>query len=247
MTVCLSFLSWPGLSERPVSAGAGRAVCCGAPLPGRQVPLPVASPAGTVQGFRNGVRKELQLLLRDTIITSDPVAGDGRMSARYTITPVSVGTSVVDRSQMVWGQGYGTKMQVPVMMFYVEGNGRRVLFDTGCPNPESAAKYHYPCVRKPGEEPAQALEAIGVHPSEIDTVVASHLHWDHCYNHELFTNARFLVQRTELQFAATPFPIFANAYEAPTTGITPPYSRTVFEVRDGDVDLDDGLVVSKSG
>jgi len=161
MTVCLSFLSWPGLSERPVSAGAGRAVCCGAPLPGRQVPLPVASPAGTVQGFRNGVRKELQLLLRDTIITSDPVAGDGRMSARYTITPVSVGTSVVDRSQMVWGQGYGTKMQVPVMMFYVEGNGRRVLFDTGCPNPESAAKYHYPCVRKSGEEPAQALEAIG--------------------------------------------------------------------------------------
>ncbi len=165
------------------------------------------------------------------------------MSARYSITPVSVGTVTIDRSQMVWGQGYGTKLQAPVMMFYVEGNGQRILFDTGCCDPESAAKYHYPFVRKPEEDPTRALEAIRVHPSEIDIVVASHLHWDHCYNHELFTGARFLIQRIELQFAAAPFPIFANAYEAPTTGMTPPYSRTVFEVLDGDLDLADGLKV----
>ncbi|MFW6102928.1 MAG: N-acyl homoserine lactonase family protein [Chloroflexota bacterium] len=165
------------------------------------------------------------------------------MSRHYTITPVSVGTVTIDRSQMVWGQGYGTKLQAPVMMFYVEGSGQRILFDTGCCDPESAAKYHYPFVRKPEEDPTRALEAIGVHPSEIDTVVASHLHWDHCYNHELFTNARFLIQRIELQFAAAPFPIFANAYEAPTTDMTPPYSRTMFEVLDGDLELADGLKI----
>jgi len=165
------------------------------------------------------------------------------MSTQYTITPVSVGTLTIDRSRMLWGQGCGTKMQVPVLMFYVEGGGQRILFDTGCSDPESAARYHYPFVRTPEQDPTRALEAVGVGPSEIDIVIASHLHWDHCYNHELFTNARFLVQRTELQFAAAPFPIFVNAYEAPTGGMTPPYSETKFEVLDGDLDLADGLKV----
>jgi len=159
----------------------------------------------------------------------------------YTITPLSVGTLTIDHSQLVWGQGFGKRVEVPVLMFYVEGGGYRIMVDTGCSDPESAAKYHYPFARKPEEDPTRALQSIGVSPEEIDMVVATHLHWDHCYNQELFTNAKFYVQRTELQFAAAPFPIFANAYEAPTAGMVPPYSKTKFEVLDGDFDLADGL------
>jgi N-acyl homoserine lactone hydrolase len=161
----------------------------------------------------------------------------------YTITPISVGTITIDHSQLVWGQGFGKRVEVPVMMFYVEGGGHRIMVDTGCSDPESAAKYHYPFVRKPEEDPRRAIESIGVSPEEIDIVVATHLHWDHCYNQEMFTNAKFYVQRTELQFAAAPFPIFANAYEAPTAGMVPPYSKTKFEVLDGDLDLADGLKI----
>ena len=169
-------------------------------------------------------------------------------ATRYTITPVSVGMLTIDHASLVWGQQYGLEVQVPVMMFYVQGGGRHILVDTGCSEPESAARYHYPFVRQPEEDPARALNAAGVSPLEIDTVVATHLHWDHCYNHELFPNARFLVQRKELQFAAAPYPIFANAYEAPITGMTPAYARTKFEVLDGDLDLADGLkVVSAPG
>jgi N-acyl homoserine lactone hydrolase len=164
-------------------------------------------------------------------------------STNYTITPVSVGTLTIDKSKFIWGQGFGTKVQIPMLMFYVEGGGKRILVDTGCSDPEWAAKYHYPLIRKPEEDPTRALEAIGVNPAEIDIVVSTHLHWDHCYNHELFTNARFFIQRTELQFAAAPYPIFANAYEAPTTGMIPPYSKTKFEVLDGDFDLADGLKI----
>jgi len=161
----------------------------------------------------------------------------------YTITPVCVGMLTNDHAQLVWGQQFGTKVQIPVLMFLVQGEGRRILVDTGCSEPASAAKYHYPFTRTPEQDPKAALKAAGVAPEEIDTVVATHLHWDHCYNHELFTKARFIIQRKELQFAAAPYPIFANAYEAPTTGMTPPYSRTKFEVLDGDLDLADGLKV----
>ena len=160
---------------------------------------------------------------------------------QYTITPVSVGTLTIERPQFVWGQGWDTVVQCPVLMFYVEGGGKRIMVDTGCADPEWGSKYHKPFARKPEEEPEKALAAIGVDPADIDIVIATHLHWDHCYNHELFTNARFLVQRIELQYAAAPYPIHANVYEAPTTGMTPAYSKTKFEVLDGDHDLADGL------
>ena len=144
----------------------------------------------------------------------------------YRITPISVGTLTNDHAQLVWGQQFGTKVQIQVLMFYGEGGGRRIMVDTGCSDPEAASKYHYPFVRTPEQEPLRAIEAAGVDPGEVDTVVATHLHWDHCGNNALFPNARFLVQRKELQFAAAPLPIFANAYEAPTTGMTPAYSGT---------------------
>ena len=161
----------------------------------------------------------------------------------YTITPVKVGTLNIDKPQFVWGQGWGTEIKCPVLMFYVEGGGKRIMVDTGCADPEWGTKYHKSLVRRPEEEPARALAANGVNPAEIDIVVATHLHWDHCYNHELFTNARFLVQRRDLQYAAAPPPIFANVYEAPIAGMTPAYSKTKFEVLDGDYDLADGLKI----
>ena len=161
----------------------------------------------------------------------------------YTITPLCVGTLTSNMPQLVWGQGYGQQREVPVLMFYVEGRGKRIMVDTGCSDPVSAAKDHGILIRTPEQEPARALRNIGVDPTEIDIVIATHLHWDHCYNHEMFTNARFYVQRIELQYAAAPHPIFMNTYEAPTAGLTPPHSRTLFDVLDGDVDLLDGLKV----
>ncbi len=50
----------------------------------------------------------------------------------YTITPVSVGTLTIERPQFVWGAGWGTEVQSPVLMFYVEGGGRRRMSSEGC-------------------------------------------------------------------------------------------------------------------
>ena len=162
-------------------------------------------------------------------------------SVNYTIRPVSVGSLTIDKSHLVFGVGYGQKIESVVYMWYVEGGGRRIMVDTGCCNAELSTKYHYPLTRSAAEEPAAALASIGVDPSEIDTVVCTHLHWDHAYNHELFRNARFYVQRVELQYAAAPHPMNCKAYESTTIGMTPPYARTKFEVLDGDAELAPGL------
>jgi glyoxylase-like metal-dependent hydrolase (beta-lactamase superfamily II) len=41
-------------------------------------------------------------------------------------------------------------------------------------------------------------------PDNIDVVVNTHLHFDHCGNNKLFKNARFVVQKDELKYAYEP-------------------------------------------
>ncbi len=51
-----------------------------------------------------------------------------------------------------------------------------------------------------------ALGARGLAPSDIGTVVLSHLHFDHINNADLFPDARFVVSNEELRYAAAPAP-----------------------------------------
>jgi glyoxylase-like metal-dependent hydrolase (beta-lactamase superfamily II) len=67
---------------------------------------------------------------------------------------------------------------------------RRILIDTG---PASRRALLH-----------EALKSRGLEYGDIDTVLLTHLHWDHCQNTDLFTNARILVGRGELAYAKNP-------------------------------------------
>jgi glyoxylase-like metal-dependent hydrolase (beta-lactamase superfamily II) len=58
--------------------------------------------------------------------------------------------------------------------------------------------------RKRGREflhpPADGLRSIGIDPAQVADVVLSHMHYDHCGNHELCPNARYHVQDREMMF-----------------------------------------------
>jgi glyoxylase-like metal-dependent hydrolase (beta-lactamase superfamily II) len=57
----------------------------------------------------------------------------------------------------------------------------------------------------PSRSLAAVLERLGVDPADIEHVILTHLHWDHAGNNHLFTNAKFYVQKAELQSAVSPF------------------------------------------
>jgi glyoxylase-like metal-dependent hydrolase (beta-lactamase superfamily II) len=87
-----------------------------------------------------------------------------------------------------------------------------VLFDTGChpsvpDNPDARwgglAKFMTP-IMPAGENAITGLAAIGVEPGDIDVVICSHLHPDHCGCNAFFKKATFFIHARELEAARTP-------------------------------------------
>ncbi|GAA5003702.1 MBL fold metallo-hydrolase [Actinopolymorpha pittospori] len=85
------------------------------------------------------------------------------------------------RSTHHGGLGWST---VPLL----RGHGETMLVDTG------GYGYRIPLL--------EAFEAYGVAPEDVTTVLLTHCHWDHAANFPLFPNARVVVPRPELEWAA---------------------------------------------
>ena len=71
---------------------------------------------------------------------------------------------------------------------------RRAIPASTRPRPRSAA-------RKIIHPVGEGLKALGVEPDKVDHVIATHMHWDHAGNYDLFPNARYHVQDTEMAYA----------------------------------------------
>ncbi len=71
---------------------------------------------------------------------------------------------------------------------------RPVVIDTGMKGDFSPSGKDYENV----ESPATTLAKVGLAPGDIETVILTHLHFDHAGNLDQFPNATFHVQRAEL-------------------------------------------------
>ncbi|MFI0405847.1 N-acyl homoserine lactonase family protein [Actinomadura sp. 3N508] len=132
-----------------------------------------------------------------------------------TVTPIRVGRSKdVPLAAAVYGSASNTTIDIHMFMFVIEANGTRIVVDTGTLDPEYVRRHHpYAFVRTPEELPETALRECGFDPDDVDYVVNTHLHWDHCSNNNLFKNAHILVHRRELEYAMNPLPLHERAYE----------------------------------
>ncbi|RFS83436.1 N-acyl homoserine lactonase family protein [Actinomadura spongiicola] len=132
-----------------------------------------------------------------------------------TVNAIRVGRSEnVPLAAAVYGSASDETIDIHMFMFVIEAAGTRVVVDTGTLAPEYVREHHpYAFVRAPEELPETALRECGVDPDDVDYVVNTHLHWDHCSNNALFRNARILVGRRELEYAIHPLPLHERAYE----------------------------------
>jgi N-acyl homoserine lactone hydrolase len=103
-------------------------------------------------------------------------------------------------------------IELPVSSALLRHGQANVLFDTGChpkvaEDPEGRwgglAKLMVP-IMQPGEHVLTGLAELGLAPEDIDVVINSHLHPDHCGCNAFFRKATFLAHADELAAARAP-------------------------------------------
>jgi len=50
----------------------------------------------------------------------------------------------------------------------------------------------------------EGLKRCGLTPADINTVVITHAHWDHCQNVDFFPNAQFIIHAKEVEYSRSP-------------------------------------------
>jgi N-acyl homoserine lactone hydrolase len=162
----------------------------------------------------------------------------------WRVWALRAGRSEMDQSMATYTEGMGQALVIPHTMFLLKGP-RTVLVDTSFES-TAAVRDAYPqrIWREPEEEPLTLLDHLSVTPDEIELIVCTHLHYDHCGTNRLFPRARVLVQREELVYALNPVAdVMRREYFAPSGGFRPPYDQEQLDLLDGDTELGDGLTV----
>ncbi len=124
----------------------------------------------------------------------------------YEIYAIRYGQSVRKRSEsFIGGDPHDGPMEMAYYVWLVRNDARALVVDTGfAPDvAESRAREFLIC-------PGEAIRQLGTDPDSIETVVLSHLHYDHAGNHHLFPNAKFHVQAAEMAYATGPWMRFRN-------------------------------------
>ena len=95
-------------------------------------------------------------------------------------------------------------------VWYIEGAREKILVDAGG-TIES-------CLRVMGTQPKEiqtldfGLSQLGLSFGDINLIILTHLHFDHVAQASRFPNARFLIQKSELEFAENLHPAVAWGY-----------------------------------
>lgn len=125
---------------------------------------------------------------------------------QYVIHPLVVGANETDQGIMTYLKGYGKRIFLPIYVFYLEGGPEKILVDTGLEQfmvpPGMEEEYGLKVL-----EFEDALATYGLKPEDIDIIIHTHLHNDHCENDYKCTNARVYVQKKEYEFFLEPHPL----------------------------------------
>lgn len=131
----------------------------------------------------------------------------------YEITPLALCYYQAEKGYMTYMANYGQSIIRPFVVWFIRGASRNIIVDSGIEARDYVA-YH-PSFKDLEvthlQTFDQALASVGITPEQVDIVVQTHLHFDHCGNLKRCVNAEVLVQKAEYDFAMDPAP-FAGIY-----------------------------------
>ncbi len=118
---------------------------------------------------------------------------------------------------------------IPVHGFLIKHPHGAGLVDTGYGTPLELIKDYRPV----NASVSQALRKHDVDPADIQWVINSHLHFDHCGQNAVFPHAPFYIQRTEFERR--------RSYETPMAWLE--FAGARFELLNGETEVVPGVKV----
>lgn len=113
----------------------------------------------------------------------------------YSIEPVELGRRKADNALFCYLTQPGLEIEIAYRLWVLRGPAGTILVDTGPPLAE-AHRRGITDIR----ELEPTLAEAGVDAGQVETIVLTHLHWDHASNAESFPRATFLAQQREIDF-----------------------------------------------
>jgi N-acyl homoserine lactone hydrolase len=157
------------------------------------------------------------------------------------IHPMKLGEGQADTSFLCWGLTPGTTVWVPCTAYLILGGDTPIVVDAGIRDAaELEANTGMPFRLEAEHTLDSNLARHGLEPGDVGIVILTHLHLDHTGLLDKFPNARFLVQRSELEYADAPlFP--AIFYETVDLDKLNGPLRGRVELLDGDTQIAPGV------
>jgi glyoxylase-like metal-dependent hydrolase (beta-lactamase superfamily II) len=120
--------------------------------------------------------------------------------AQYEIYALWLGERMADNARFMYLTHPERQTTIFYYLWLIKSREETIVVDTGF-SPEAAqrrglANYAHPLER---------LAQIRVNPMSIQTLIVSHLHWDHFATPEYFPQATFYLQEREAHFFTGPF------------------------------------------
>jgi glyoxylase-like metal-dependent hydrolase (beta-lactamase superfamily II) len=94
----------------------------------------------------------------------------------------------------IGGDPHDAIQPLDYFVYVIRNERQTIVLDTGFDEAVGARRKR--TTTRPVRE---GLAAIGVDPASVETVIVSHMHYDHCGNVDLFPNARYHVQDKEME------------------------------------------------
>jgi N-acyl homoserine lactone hydrolase len=126
--------------------------------------------------------------------------------ANYKIHPIVVGAKLNEKGMITYQHDYGKEICMPIYSWYLEGADQIILVDTGEISPLNT-EHRERLLGGKIYTIEDGLAKWGLSPKDIDIVIHTHLHSDHCENDYKFTNATFYVHELELEHLHNAHPL----------------------------------------
>ena len=124
----------------------------------------------------------------------------------YQIHPIVMGSKIFDKTMMTYQHGFGETYTIPIYCWYIQGGDKHILVDTGEMSPIQSSDREASLGGKiyTFEE---GLARWDLTPGDIDIIIHTHLHNDHCENDYKCTNAAIYVHEKEMESIHNPHPL----------------------------------------